>query len=193
MCGTLKQAPTKEHMLALRRGPLMTFVGVCACSGAPILRGRALGVADQPAGALCAHSHARAGHAGARQLALLLPHQSRGVLTCSKAALVEDGSQRLSSAVVFRDALPLKEASRSGRPPLTCPAVQNFEAYEGGGEGTPSSEGRGRRTRADPNFIGYTYKAWEAVSPPPGPCPLERLFWLHCCMMSPETRGLLCA
>ena len=47
--------------------------------------------------------------------------------------------------------------------------TQNFESYkEGEGEeGTLSSGGggRGRWARADPNFIGYTYKAWEAISP----------------------------
>lgn len=62
--------------------------------------------------------------------------------------------------------LPLEATSLAAR------WAQNFEAYEGGEEGTASSEGRGRWARADPNFIGYTYKAWEAVSPPPGghPC-----------------------
>ena len=58
--------------------------------------------------------------------------------------------------------LPLEATSLAAR------WAQNFEAYEGGEEGTASSEGRGRWARADPNFIGYTYKAWEAVSPPPG-------------------------
>jgi serine/threonine kinase 38 len=61
--------------------------------------------------------------------------------------------------------------------------TQNFESYEDGeGEGTPSPAGRGRWARADPHFIGYTYKAWEAVSPPPRarPKPCNALLQLCC-------------
>ena len=48
--------------------------------------------------------------------------------------------------------------------------TQNFEEFE---EKEPSSAAASnrRRLRADPNFIGYTYKNWEAVSPREGePC-----------------------
>ncbi|BDA44938.1 Serine/threonine-protein kinase tricorner [Coccomyxa sp. Obi] len=42
--------------------------------------------------------------------------------------------------------------------------TQNFENFEGEA-GTPSSGSSKRWGRTDPNFIGYTYKNWEAVSP----------------------------
>ena len=48
--------------------------------------------------------------------------------------------------------------------------TQNFEEFE---EKEPASAvaGNRRRLRADPNFIGYTYKNWEAISPREGaPC-----------------------
>ena len=42
--------------------------------------------------------------------------------------------------------------------------TQNFENFEGEA-GTPSSGSSKRWGRTDSNFIGYTYKNWEAVSP----------------------------
>ena len=47
--------------------------------------------------------------------------------------------------------------------------TQNFENFdEGHGMligGSPSQSGMKRWTRADPTFVGYTYKNWEAVHP----------------------------
>ena len=45
--------------------------------------------------------------------------------------------------------------------------TQNFEEFE---EKEPASATAGtrRRLQADPNFIGYTYKNWEAISPREG-------------------------
>ncbi len=45
--------------------------------------------------------------------------------------------------------------------------TQNFEEFEEKESGS-NSMGNRRRVRADPNFIGYTYKNWEAVSPREG-------------------------
>ncbi|CAL5229889.1 g13304 [Coccomyxa viridis] len=42
--------------------------------------------------------------------------------------------------------------------------TQNFEEFEEKEAASGSASNR-RRLRADPNFIGYTYKNWEAVSP----------------------------
>ena len=48
--------------------------------------------------------------------------------------------------------------------------TQNFEEFEVKEPASESMSAR-RRLRADPNFIGYTYKNWEAVSPRDGePC-----------------------
>ena len=69
--GALAQPPQRRGVLwpctSGPGGPGLTHVR-WACSGAPVLRGRALGVADQPARALRADRHTRAGHAGARVL-----------------------------------------------------------------------------------------------------------------------------
>ena len=46
--------------------------------------------------------------------------------------------------------------------------TQNFENFEDEA-GTPSSGSSKRWGRADPNFIGYTYKNWEAISSPGEP------------------------
>eukprot|EP00891_Asterochloris_glomerata_P007714 jgi/Astpho2/7714/fgenesh1_pm.00115_%23_33_t len=47
--------------------------------------------------------------------------------------------------------------------------TQNFENFEEGHGtligGSPSQSGMKRWTRADPTFVGYTYKNWEAVHP----------------------------
>ena len=45
--------------------------------------------------------------------------------------------------------------------------TQNFEEFEEKEAASGSASNR-RRLRADPNFIGYTYKNWEAVSPRQG-------------------------
>lgn len=42
--------------------------------------------------------------------------------------------------------------------------TQNFEQFEDELSRAEGSGGR-RRAKADPNFIGYTYKNWEAVQP----------------------------
>ena len=61
--------------------------------------------------------------------------------------------------------------------------TQNFEEFEVKGPASESMSAR-RRLRADPNFIGYTYKNWEAVSPREGvPC-LPPLCGLAACFVS---------
>lgn len=49
---------------------------------------------------------------------------------------------------------------------------QNFERFDedaaASGAGSSSSSSSKRVGKADPNFIGYTYKNWEAVHPSPG-------------------------
>ena len=45
--------------------------------------------------------------------------------------------------------------------------TQNFERFDE--EAGPAGGSGGKRwARADPNFIGYTYKNWEAVGSPAG-------------------------
>lgn len=45
--------------------------------------------------------------------------------------------------------------------------TQNFERFDEEA-GPPGGSGSKRWARADPNFIGYTYKNWEAVGSPAG-------------------------
>lgn len=52
-------------------------------------------------------------------------------------------------------------APSCGRPPRR-PSSQNFEQYEDEGAGLVPGGSRSRPI-ADPNFIGYTYKNWDAV------------------------------
>ena len=60
--------------------------------------------------------------------------------------------------------------------------TQNFEEFEVKEPASESMSAR-RRLRADPNFIGYTYKNWEAVSPRDGePCLSAPCSLAACCV-----------
>lgn len=60
--------------------------------------------------------------------------------------------------------------------------TQNFEEFEVKEPASESMSAR-RRLRADPNFIGYTYKNWEAVSPRDGePCLPAPCSLAACCV-----------
>ena len=61
--------------------------------------------------------------------------------------------------------------------------TQNFEEFEVKEPASESMSAR-RRLRADPNFIGYTYKNWEAVSPRDGEPGLSSLCSLTACFVS---------
>lgn len=63
--------------------------------------------------------------------------------------------------------------------------TQNFEEFEEKEPASNSMSAR-RRLRADPNFIGYTYKNWEAVSPREG---ASVLMWLPQCYTDILRRG----
>lgn len=43
--------------------------------------------------------------------------------------------------------------------------TQNFERFDEDMNMSPGSGGQKKWTKTDPNFIGYTYKNWEAVHP----------------------------
>ena len=43
--------------------------------------------------------------------------------------------------------------------------TQNFENFDEQAPGGLNPSGMKRWARADPNFVGYTYKNWEAVQP----------------------------
>ena len=58
--------------------------------------------------------------------------------------------------------------------------TQNFEHFDEDARGM-SGAGAKRWARADPNFIGYTYKSYEAVQPSDGmPVPA----WAHACCLA---------
>ena len=69
--------------------------------------------------------------------------------------------------------------------------TQNFENFdEGHGTligGSPSQSGMKRWTRADPTFVGYTYKNWEAVHPAANDGEL-----LHCLSVESSSAFLTC-
>ena len=61
--------------------------------------------------------------------------------------------------------------------------TKNFEEFEVKEPASESMSAR-RRLRADPNFIGYTYKNWEAVSPRDGESCLSAPCSLAACSVS---------
>ena len=70
--------------------------------------------------------------------------------------------------------------------------TQNFEEFE---EKEPASATAGtrRRLRADPNFIGYTYKNWEAISPREGGFEFHDCCRITCLPLSQCIIGGACA
>ena len=70
--------------------------------------------------------------------------------------------------------------------------TQNFEEFEEKEAASGSASNR-RRLRADPNFIGYTYKNWEAVSPRQGEhcLPLAAASIRHASEMMMSATGVL--
>lgn len=66
--------------------------------------------------------------------------------------------------------------------------TQNFEHFDEDMAGAGAGAGRANKflAKADPNFIGYTYKNWDAVAQPdasewpPGPCARMGSYALGC-------------
>lgn len=62
--------------------------------------------------------------------------------------------------------------------------TQNFENFD---EQVPvglNPGGMKRWARADPNFVGYTYKNWEAVQPGAHDCELVTIQCTLCCVLT---------
>lgn len=82
--------------------------------------------------------------------------------------LGSNGTSEIKRHPFFRgiDWNHLYESTPPYRPPITHELdTQNFEQYDDPEQRKPSSRGSASRTRivTDPNFIGYTYKPFEAV------------------------------
>lgn len=71
------------------------------------------------------------------------------------------GRLRLPPSTPLWLGTPARPGYPRGRPPPLLP-LQNFEQYDDDSAGLAPSGSRSRPI-ADPNFIGYTYKAWDAV------------------------------
>ena len=80
--------------------------------------------------------------------------------------------------------------------------TQNFERFDEEA-GPPGGSGGKRWARADPNFIGYTYKNWDAVGLPAGAraglkqSKTHPLGWPHCVRVpiasqAAWSQGMLC-
>ncbi len=89
-----------------------------------------------------------------------LDTQVRAAVTCTICQLTTSRHHRilLSNQTSRVDANPFIAVSGSK---IVMPCVQNFEVFE---EDPNSSRGGRSTRRADPHFIGYTFKNWEVTA-----------------------------
>ena len=127
--------------------------------GAPLLCGGALGQPVRAGAALPPAAHSRAGHAelravrkggGTPRLASLRRAARRGTAPCLRPPFGSPG------CTPCRPALPWP--ARSTSPPF----LHRYDDDAPAGGGACGSRSRSGPI-ADPHFIGYTYKGWEAV------------------------------